>query len=514
MKKIKLYITTFLVVVLFAVGCDKGFDDINTDKVSYTSLDPAYILNSSIINVTSRGGRAYLGQPHTIIQWIICPFGSSLQGANYNQWSSFQDQPWSSYYNSALIRIIDVLNKTEEDKGNIYHAARIWKAYIFQQLTDAYGDIPYFEAGLGFTGQLMMPVYDTQSKIYDDLLEELDEASAALDAGKGRIAGELLYGGDVDKWKKFGYSLLLRTAMRLSKVNPGKAEEYVKKAVAGGLMESNDDNAWIRHTPEYANSMGTEISGAEKGNYYITEAFVDFLKNTNDPRLGPLTHRYIGAASLGDQTEAVRTKNPADQIGQPIGHNDASLGAYARSIGLAGLHDYSQIDWNLFFINTSPEFHCTYGQTQLLLAEAIVRNWVTGDASTAYENAVRANMALFTLFNSAATVPAADINTYVAARPLDMSDPNTSLEQIHSEFWVGSFPNGTEAWANWRRTGYPVLPPNLYSGSQIPAGEFIRRHRYPEREEITNKANLQQAVSNQFGAAGEQMHFRVWWDVE
>ena len=512
MKKIKLYITAFLAVVLFATGCDKGFDEINTSKTGFTTLDPAFVLNSSIINVTERGARNYLNMSHTIVQWIVCPFGSSMQGAQYNQWSSMQNDPWNSYYNSAAQRAVEVVARTkgDPDKSNLYNAARIWKVYIFQIITDAYGDIPYSEAGLGYYEQIMTPVYDTQQSIYMDMLKELEEASAALDPAKGAISGEIFYGGNVARWKKFGYSMLLRTAMRLSKVDTATAEAYTKKAVDGGLMESNDDNAWIRHTPEFSNRSGSEISGTEKGNYYITKTFVDFLKSTNDPRLGPLTHRYVGALNQPGQVAGIRTKDPALQIGQPIGYDDISLVQSGRvaADGVASLHDYSQVDWNLFFVNTSPEFHCTYGQTQLLYAEAIARGWVAGDASVAFENAVRANMALFAQFNSAATVPAADINTYVADHPLNTSTLAATLEQINNEYWVGSFPNGAEGWANWRRSGYPGLSVNTYPGSEIP-GEFIRRHRYPVSEQIANMSNLQAAI-NKLGGNG--MNLRVWWD--
>ncbi|MDR2887597.1 MAG: SusD/RagB family nutrient-binding outer membrane lipoprotein [Bacteroidales bacterium] len=510
MKKIRLYITTFLVVSLFAISCDKDFDEINTSKTDFTSLEPAVVMNSAIISVTDRNNRNYLNQAHTIIQWIINPFGSSMQGANYNQWTSKQDDPWNPFYQNSVPRIVDVVRRTKDDvsRSNLYNAARIWKVYIFQQITDAYGDVPYFEAGLGFFEKNVTAVYDTQQAIYMDMLKELEEASAALDPAKGAISGEILYGGNVDRWKKFGYSMLLRTAMRLSKVDPATAETYAKKAIEGGVMESNGDNAWFRHTAEFPNRPGVEISGTEKGNYYVTKPFVDFLKSTNDPRLGPFTHRYVGAQNSTQQTSDRRTKDPAKQIGMPVGYNDITIKDAFGADGVVSIHDYSQFDWNLFFVNTSPDFHCTYGQTQLLLAEAIVRGWVTGDAAAAFENAVKADMDLLALFNSAATVPAADITAYITAHPLNTSTTEAALEQINNEYWLASFPNATEGWANFRRSGYPALAPNPYPGSEIP-GEFIRRHKYPQREDITNRANLLQAI-NRIG--DNEMNTRIWWD--
>jgi hypothetical protein len=511
MKKIRLYITAFLLVSLFAVSCDKDFDEINTSKTDFATMDPVFVMNTAINAMTNRSNANYLCQTFAVIQWMVTPFGAVLGGANYNQWTAKQDDPWATFYQNAVPNIVYTVNSAKADaaKSNLYNAARIWKVYVFQQITDAYGDVPYTQGGLGYPDQIMTPVYDTQQSIYMDMLKELDEASAALDKGKGAITGEVLYGGDVEKWKKFGYSLLLRTAMRLSKVDPATAETYVKKAVEGGLMGSNDDNAWYKHTSEFQNTLGVWLSGNERANIYATKAFVDFLKSTNDPRMVFL-HRYEGAANASGQTTNVITKDPAKQIGMPMGFDNASIPPQVTADGLKSLYDYSQFDWRLFFINTSPEFHCTYGQTQLLLAEAILRGWASGDASVAFENAVRANMSLLAMFNSAGAVSATDINTYVADHPLNTSTTEAALEQINNEYWVGSIPNATEAWANFRRSGYPALTPNPYPASEIP-GEFVRRHIYPEREQIANIENYNAAVSRM---GGDKMNTRIWWDKE
>lgn len=494
-------------MAILYTSCDKDFDEINTNKTDFTSLDPAFMLNSAILDVTARNARNYTGEAHTIIQWLYVPFGSSFQGANYNQWSSFQDDPFASFYPSAVPKLVDIISRTKSDaaKTNLYNATRIWKAYVFQYLTDTYGDVPYSQAGQGYLSQVITPKYDTQQDIYKDLLKELDEASAALDPAGAKITGEILYGGDVTKWKRFGYSLLLRVAMRLSKIDPVLADQYVDKAVAGGLMQSNADNALIKHTTEFVNNIGVEISGTEKGNYYVTKPFVEFLRATADPRLGSLTRRYVGAASFTQQTTDRISKDPTKQKGLPIGYNDITIASTFAAEGVASLYDYSQFDWNLFFVNTSPEYHLTYGQTQLLLAEAITRGWTTGDAATAFSNALRADMLLLSDFGTGAAIATADINTYITNHPLV---PANALKQINEEYWVGSFPNAQEGWSNFRRSGYPALLPNPYPGSEIP-GEFIRRHKYPDRENITNASNVEAAKSNQ---GGDAMNKRVWWD--
>jgi hypothetical protein len=511
MKSIYKYLTGLLTAILIFAsnGCDKDFDDINTSKTAFVSLDPAFKLNRAIINIMEMGSRV---QQLQITHWLTSPFGSSLAGVNYSQFvPAFHEFPWSSFYPSSVVTTVDIINQTKDDplRTNLYNAARIWKAYTFMILTDTYGDVPYTEAGKGYLEQIIKPVYDTQEAIYTDILKELDEASAALDPTKPKISGEILYAGDVAKWKKFGYSLLLRAAMRLTKVAPDKSQTYVQKAVAGGLMQSNSDNAKLLRTAEYPSPIGTEISGNEKANYYATKFLVEHWKSTNDPRMGSWLHRYPGALTATAQTADRRTKDPTLAKGMPLGYNDVTIGQTFAAEGVVSLYDYSQFDWLVVFTNQSPQWYCTYSQTQLMLAEAIVRGWTTGDAGVCYSNAVKADLERMADFGAPAAIPSATVDAYVAANPLIAGD---ELRMIGEQYWVTSIPNGFEGWSNFRRTGYPQLEPNPYPASEIP-GEFIRRHVYPDREDVANKENLQAAVARQGGEANCKMNGRVWWDA-
>jgi hypothetical protein len=510
MRSIKKYLTGLLTATLLfgSIGCDKDFDEINTSKTAFVSLDPVFTLNKAIINVMEMGTRI---QQLQIAQWLTSPFGSSLAGANYGQWTTYQEFPWTSFYPSSIVITVDVINKTKDDatRTNLYNAARIWKAYTFMILTDTYGDIPYSEAGKGFSEQIIKPVYDTQEEVYADILKELDEASAALDPAQPKISGEILYGGDVTRWKRFGYSLLMRAAMRLSKVAPTLSDQYVDKAVAGGMMQSNADNAKLLRSSEYANPIGSEVSANEKANYYATKEFVELLKATNDPRMGSWLHRFPGALTATAQTLDKRTKDPSIAKGMPLGYNDVSIASTFAAEGVASLYDYSQFDWLVVFTNQSPQWYCTYSQTQLLLAEAIVRGWTTGDAATCYSNAVKADLQRMADFGTAAAIPSATVDAYVTANPLVTGD---ELNMIGDQYWVASLPNGFEAWSNFRRTNRPALAPNPYPASEIP-GEFIRRHVYPDSEDVNNKENRDAAITNQGGTSNCKMNGRVWWDV-
>jgi hypothetical protein len=314
-----------------------------------------------------------------------------------------------------------------------------------------------------------------------------------------------MYGGDIRKWKKLGYSLMLRAAMRLTKVDPALARTYVTKAVAGGLMQSNADNAVLRHSSLYINFNGYMFSGREYATFYLAKPFVDHLKTTNDPRLPVYAMRYVGALNGAQFTASRLTSDPDKQIGMPLGFNNVTIATQFANSGVVSLNDYSLGNINTVLSASSPEYFITYGQTQLLLAEAIVRGWTPGNASTIFANALRANLEQMAEYGSNAVISTSAINTYVTANPLKLE---SALDQINTEYWVASFLNGPEVWANFRRSGFPALTPNPYPSSEIP-GEFIRRLPYLISEYVVNKANLEEANARQ---GPDKSNTRMWWD--
>ncbi len=505
MKKNKLTYILISCLLIMHTACDDKFDELNTNKVSPTSIDPAFILNTAIQN-SSRQALIYEAG---IVQQIISPNSGVLTGANYNQ----DNRPgtlanWQGIYRNVIKNTRDVLKSLEgnPERSNLLQMARIVQAYGFMVLTDSYGDIPYSEAGRGYTGQLFLPAYDAQEAIYTDIIKELTEASGALSAA-GRIeTADILYNGNVDKWKKFGYSLLLRAGMRLSKADATKAQATVAAAFAGGVILTNADNALMRHDQNYQNPVGGTLNATEAANFYLTEPFVDYLKNTDDPRLPAIAVRYVGATSGTEQTVERASFDPAEQNGMPMGNDNASIVAVAASKGLVSFYEFSQVDRRRLAKLTAPYFFVTAGQTQLLLAEARQRGWINAGTVEEYYNAgITAHMVQLGTVDAASAVAPADIATYLAANPLV---PATALEQINTQYWVASFLNGPEAFANFRRSGFPDLAPNPFPGSEVP-GAFIRRLTYPDSEKSTNGVNLDAAVSR-MGA--DNLATRVWWD--
>lgn len=511
MKAISKYTLAAMLSLSLITGCDQGFDEINTNKVDPTSLAPSLILNKAIISTTYLDGVSTLGMltyNFGIVQQIITPYGSSLSGGNYNQYNNANTPlVWVNFYRNVIKQLVAVTEQTKDDpmQSNTYQAARIWKAYAFMILTDTYGDIPYFEAGQGYISEVIRPKYDPQEAIYKDILKELDEASGALDVAQPAVTTDILYGGNVVRWKKLGYSLMLRAAMRLTKVDQTTAKTYVTKAFAGGLFESNADNSIIRHTAIYNNYIANHLAAREKTNFYLAAPFVNYLKENNDPRLAVMAVRYVGAKGGPEQLPARASSDPKVQIGMPMGYNDVTINTVLAQNGVASLWDFSQVNLTTVLKLDAPEFHITYAQNQLLLAEAAVRGWVSGTAATYFANGVRAHLEQMALYDPAAAIKEDAIQAYLKAHPLDASK---ALDQINTQYWVASFLDGNELFANFRRSGFPALKKNPYPGSEIKE-DFIRRMPYPDSEIIVNLQNVSDANARQ---GPNDLNTRVWWD--
>ena len=492
--------------LLTVVACDEGFDDLNINQTAATSINPVFALNNAVISASFVAGTVQ--NEIGIVQQMVSPNSGVLTGANFNQDNrDGTQQNWQRYYRNVIRNTADVINATKDQptRSNLYQMARIWQANAFIVVTDSYGDVPYNEAGKGYIEQVLLPKYDPQQAIYTAIIKELTEAGAALDAAKTIETADVLYGGNVALWKKLANSLLLRAGMRLSKVDAALAQSTVQKAVQGALMDVNTDNCVIRHDPNYTNGIGNMLNATEANNFYLAAPFANHLKSTSDPRLGAIAVRYVGAKSGPEQSAAKYNIDPAVQIGMPFGFDNSTITVQATKDGLASFYDYSQVDRTRLVKNTAPMFLVTAAQTQLLLAEAIQRGWATGTVAQVYQKGIRLHMEQMALYDAKSAIAPAAIDAYLAANPFDATK---ALEQINTQYWIASFLNGPEAFANFRRSGFPKLTPNPFPGKGI-KGNFINRLTYPNSEISVNKANVDQAVGRQ---GADDLDSRVWWD--
>src|SRR5260221_3935919 len=261
------YFNKIILCTLIVAGCNtKELQNLNVNPNATNKINLNFLFSAAELGSAAGGSagdnryidwRTNIGMCAYAIQQLACgscPGGIS-PGDKYTDNFETSNAPFEFLYGDELKNIAEILKQSGDggydagNKVNMRNAARILRAFLFQRLTDYYGNVPYFEANQATNvGGAYFPKYDKQSVIYTDLLKELDEATTALSASNpddGFTAGDMIYKGDITKWKKWGYSLMLRLAMRVSNVNAGLANTYVAKAVAGGVFASNADNVWV-----------------------------------------------------------------------------------------------------------------------------------------------------------------------------------------------------------------------------------------------------------------------------
>ena len=393
------------------------------------------------------------------------------------------------FYNGALEDIRRMIIKGEANKTPNWSAVgRIMKSYVFSVMTDAMGNLPYSQALKGDT--VLNPAYDTQQAIYNGMLADLAQANTDIDlapAAVGFSDGDLMYGGKMAKWKRFGNSLRLRLAIHLSKADPTKAASEAAAAVAAGVFTSNADNAQLMYLATSPNRNPIYNDAQGRDDYGMSKTFVDSLTSFADPRLPVFAQ--INPAGTGYQG---LPNGLNDGEGTPI-VNISRFGAFWRSTPNA------------------PMYLLTYSEVLFLEAEAAERGWIPGGsaaAATYYTNAITASLQQY-------GVAAADIATYLGQAKVGYDAGGTTLaahmNQIMYQKWVSLFMQGMEAWTEVRRTGIPSLipGPRAVFGAGI-AGSIPQRLPYDDNEAVLNAANLDAAVSAQGFSAGNDIQSKLW----
>jgi hypothetical protein len=528
MKKFNRSIILSSIALATLASCDKGFEQMNIDPQAVNNTDPGLLF-------TNAQRQTYPGDwevESTIAQHFQNAYNQgATTGPNFNaDVDYFNNLRWNGTFPNSIKYFVHIQNmlKDETSRTNLYNQVRIWKAFIFMNLVDAYGDIPYKEAGLAFLEGNFYPKYDKAADIYADIYNELKSAIAALDPAKDFNRNDLFYSSTGNaaaqtlKWKKLGNSILLRLGMRYSKLDAAKAKSIVQEAFSGGVMETNADDAVVKYMsadgkpiPNYSNPRNNVIRVTNPYFYYLSEPLITRLKEASDPRL-----KYISAA-YPNQAAAPQNAAPdttsANQYGFPVGYSDATLPNYPgyrkpRNNG----QDYSQTNYNVVANQTTPIIFVTNAQTKLLLAEAAHKGWLTGlsgakSAKEFYEEGVKAALDLFDIFPGVIlpkAVPDDIKEQYLAGPKVAFNDAN-ALELINTQYWITCFGDGLEAWANFRRSGYPALKPNGFNGG-LPGGGFARKLPYPIAESSANTVHYNEAIANM---GGNSLTTRVFWDT-
>jgi hypothetical protein len=511
MENIRKYSVYLLLIVtgLFS-SCDKGFIDINKSVDFVSDPNPDFMLPAIELYMSDN---TYYTHGDFVAAFVM----HVTNRKSYNSLiipGGYKGYHFEWVYENPMKNVVDLIdrNKADANMVNYVSIGRIIKAFLAHQLTDLYGDVPYFEAGKGYSNRIFTPAYDPQEKIYADMFKELEEAVNAFDSTKKIPSqSDVVYKGDLSKWKRFANSLTLRLGLRIMKADPVNGKKWIDKAIAGGLLKGNEDNFVVNYLPN--SSTGGTTNPTSNGqahifirypdNYRLTSPFVNFLKENNDPRMA--AYCMLPASRT---TYSAGDKSPSKQKGWP------PFGDKSEDPPYAGIPSGDRLKYSVSNISTfgrydAPVVHLSYAQVQFQLAECVVRKIITGNATTCYENGVRAAMTELKVFGSEAVITTAQADNYLLLHPYNPASDEAALEMINTQYWVETHYNWYETFANMRRSGYPKLYEKLDLTIIANNDAVLPRRLTYQADEIAINPNVQAALKRQ---GPDVTSTRIWWD--
>ncbi|MFN4285698.1 MAG: SusD/RagB family nutrient-binding outer membrane lipoprotein [Lacibacter sp.] len=467
-------------LALSSTGCKKAINDFGNVNLN-PNATTSPITSALLTNVLANVGSNVWGSAINTTAGLYCQYMSETQYTDISRYAT-PTINWDGVYAGPMYDLQNIINtNTNPDtkaaaaqygsNANQIAIARILKAYYFMVLTDAYGDLPYSQA---LQGRGVIP-YDKQENIYPALLTELKEAVAGFDAGP-TVQGDVMYGGNVTKWRKFANSLRAILALRMSKVYPNAGQTAATEfaaALAAGVIDANADNAAIPYPGgNYRNPIYNYYVITQRFDYAVSKTMTDQLTALNDPRIN-----VFGSSTKGFPYGLTR--------------NDA-LTWQSANPDFAFLYAFTATP------QTQPMFLVTAGQVYLARAEAARRGWTSENVANMYTAGITAEMNRWGITNPAA------ISAYLAQPAVALDGGANDLRKIAEQRWLAHFPDGNQGWAEWRRTGFPALSPAPGQGNPIP-----RRIPYGPNEPQLNAANYQAAAALY---NNNSQNARVWWD--
>lgn len=528
---VKKYILPTVLAAGMFTACTSDFEEINNDPNRPTNED--LLADGNLINgfFPQLSRSVYFNFDNSNWKWQVqqnlngdvfsgymappTPFAGNANATHYNLiWNLW---PWSLGYENIMSPANAIDQLGEDLTPRLYAPALVLKVLGMHRVTDIYGPIPYVKFG---TSEV---TYDGQEAVYDKFFAELDLAINNLgntEPISTFSAVDDLYQGDFVMWKKLAASLKLRLAMRISNVNPSKAKQYAEEAIAAGVFEGADIASVGEGVSPIIHPLATISEGW--GDIKMGADMESILSGLNDPRLGVYFTKAGGpedGTPIKDGYAGVRSG-----IDLPEGRGDYQF--------------YSRI--NTDFINqTTPIVLMTSAEVYFLRAEAALKGWNAGGTAQAlYEEGVKQSFAQHGVSGDVdaylmddSSVPADYVDPsdgtygtdYSTAAVSDVTikfDSNKALEQIITQKWIAMFPEGMEAWSEFRRTGYPHIFPVKYnkSNGDVPAGDYIKRLRYPDGEAVNNveayNAGVSALKSENSKATGDTAGSSLWWDVD
>lgn len=508
------YYFKYIFLALFSIsifsGCVKKFDKINTDPTRLTSLSPANVKslfpNALYVGLTHNGAYQQTAQALFADQYsqFFAQTATYFSSHRYLIIDSWIQTQWTGVYVSTLPSLFIIIDQTSGKDPTLNAIARIWRAFVLHRTTDYYGPIPYSQ--IGSSNKYIK--YDAQKDIYYDFFKELTEAADSLKANinvPSYGAQDLIYNGDNEKWRLFANTLRLRLAMRISRIDPAKAKLEAEAAVAAGVFTDASQDALLQVSTNYPNRLNSTTAWNE---FRMSATMQSLLVGYNDPRLSKW---FSPAVATGKYSGLRNGLEPDEQI---IADND---------------NDHNSNVSDLLSVNnqyTTPETVMHAAEAFFLRAEGALNGWdMGGTADQLYYMGIQMSMKTWGITDQAT------INNYINSGNLPMApgglyntpaltdipvlflaDTAKQREQILTQKWLAVFPDGFEAWAEMRRSGYPKFYPLIHSDNpDVPANTMIRRIPFTEYDKQRNNEAVTEAVSLLSGP--DNAATRLWWDT-
>lgn len=552
------YITiiTMACALFFASCSDEYMENMNTDPSKAATIDPNAQLTTAQLQTYGDLSmmEIYRNYHYAFTQQLMGCWNTTNYGGRHTLDNNEMSRIWTSFYTQSLKNIIDAQYRTAEDaeKVNINSVLRIYRVYLMSIITDTYGDAPFSEAGLGFLEGKFNPKYDKQEDIYNAFFLELEDAVNKIDPTKDKVTGDLIYAGDVTKWQQLANSLRLRFAMRISNVNPTKAQTEFENALAanGGVITDASSDALIKYMTiafsfgqeAYSDYRGNSLSQLLFGNdpannpSYLCSTFFNQLYNSGDPRTFKISRCYydglMSATSPDNRVDitqemiekgiAFSPRDPGAYSWEPWptgydSHICAELAVNNPSVTATMAREVEPKLANNFLKSDNPGVVMTSAEVKFLMAEATVKKWNVGSVSAEdlYKQGVRAAMDFLTDNYGCTATTDAEFDTFIQDKGAFGHTDNQKLEAINTQAWILHFTNPAECWANVRRSGYPKLksPAEYGFGQYLTGGtEIPVRLCYPVLESSYNKKSYNEAIERMGGT--DNWHSLLWWDTE
>lgn len=521
-----------VVLLMACVSCTKKFEKYNTNPNNATDQMMEYDYLSTGVyfpqmeqNIFPVAQQPNFGdEMYQIVQNLAGDVYSGYMGASNNWFGGANNTTYAlvpGWYNAAFGRAflsvmpawLAIKKKSEQSNPHIYALAQILKAMSLHRTTDMYGPLPVSKFGSG----ALTTEYDSQEAVYDSLFSALNYGIAVLTDFVQRFPGQkpmekydMVYGGDYTKWVKFANSLKLRLAMRIVYANPAKARQYAEEAVNHplGVLTDNADNATLQ------SSNGVNFNNPL---YIICFNFDDvrmganmesFLKGYSDPRAG-----FMFNKAPDGQYHGIRN-----------GINIANKAAYTTPFSTLNISASTPIRWmsaaEMYFLRAEGALRgWNMGGTAQSLYEAGIttsfNQWGAGSAN-AYINDASSKPAAYTDIGITGTGnnvgATSSLLSTVTIKWNDADGFELKLEKILTQKWIAVYPDGQEAWSEFRRTRYPKIFPVVsnQSGGTINTTTQIRRLPFPQTEYQSNGAGVATGVTLLGGT--DNGGTKLWWD--